>query len=168
MKSVSSYIKHINRTQVISAVILVALLAAGWFFFFRGAAGTDGLLVLELKPFIQQVSVSGKVIAAKEQITSAFIGVTILLASWLILNTISDRFIKFEMTELGPIDQKIFSQVAVFPLITVKSVIETEIPFGKIIEDHVLESKYIRDERMKNGDYKNQDSCVDNCQYQHK
>jgi len=66
MKSVSFYIKHINRTQVISAVILVALLAAGWFFFFRGAAGTEGFLTLEYKPFIQQVSVSGKVVAAKE------------------------------------------------------------------------------------------------------
>ena len=66
MKSVSFYIKHINRTQVISAVILVALLATGWFFFFRGAAGTDGFLTLEYKPFIQQVSVSGKVVAAKE------------------------------------------------------------------------------------------------------
>ena len=66
MKSVSSYIKHINRTQVVYAVVLVAVLAAGWFFFFRGGASTDGFLVLEFKPFVQQVSVSGKVIAAKE------------------------------------------------------------------------------------------------------
>ncbi len=66
MKSVSFYIKHINRMQVVWAVILIALLAAGWFFFFRGGGSTDGILVLELKPFVQQVSVSGKVVAAKE------------------------------------------------------------------------------------------------------
>src|SRR3989344_3943376 len=66
MKSFSFYIRNITRTKVVSAVMLVAVLAAGWFFFFRGGASTDGLLVLELKPFIQQVSVSGKVIAAKE------------------------------------------------------------------------------------------------------
>src|SRR3989344_6695078 len=66
MKSLSFYIKHINRTQVIWAVIIVAVLVGGWFFFFRGGAGTDEFLTLEYKPFIQQVSVSGKVVAAKD------------------------------------------------------------------------------------------------------
>ena len=66
MKRLATYIKHINQAQVISAVIIVAVLVGGWFFFFRGGAGTDEFLTLEYKPFIQQVSVSGKVVAAKD------------------------------------------------------------------------------------------------------
>ena len=84
MKFSLSYIKHINRTQVIWAIILAAVLVEGWFFFFRGGGSTDGLLVLELKSFVQQVSVSGKVVAAKEvslgfaqsgRITSVYVSV---------------------------------------------------------------------------------------------
>src|SRR3989344_4008597 len=66
MKRLATYIKHINQAQVISAVIIVAVLVGGWFFFFRGGAGTDEFLTLEYKPFIQQVSVFGKVVAAKD------------------------------------------------------------------------------------------------------
>jgi len=66
MKSALSYIKHLNRTQIIWTAIVIVTLLAGWYFFLRPAPAAEQTLLLESKPFIQQVSVSGKVIAAKE------------------------------------------------------------------------------------------------------
>src|SRR3989338_2538912 len=66
MKSAFSYIKHLNRTQIIWAAIAAAVLLAGWYFFVRSAPAAEQTLLLEQKLFIQQVSVSGKVVAAKE------------------------------------------------------------------------------------------------------
>ncbi len=66
MKSLSSYIKHINRAQVIWAAVAVVMLVAGWYFFFRAAPVVQETLTLEPKAFLQQVSVSGTVVAAKQ------------------------------------------------------------------------------------------------------
>jgi len=66
MKSAFSYIKHLNRTQIIWAAIAAAVLLAGWYFFVRSAPAAEQTLLLEQKLFLQQVSVSGKVVAAKE------------------------------------------------------------------------------------------------------
>src|SRR3989338_4930668 len=66
MKSAFSYIKHLSRTQIIWAAIAAAVLLAGWYFFVRSAPAAEQTLLLEQKLFLQQVSVSGKVVAAKE------------------------------------------------------------------------------------------------------
>lgn len=66
MKSISFYIKHISHAQVIWAVIAAAVVVAGWYFFVRPAPAVQKTLVLHPKAFLQQVSVSGKVVAAKE------------------------------------------------------------------------------------------------------
>ena len=66
MKRVLTYIKHINRTQIVWGIVLVAVLAGGWFFFFRSAPVKQQTAVLAPKAFLQQVSVSGKVVAAKQ------------------------------------------------------------------------------------------------------
>src|SRR3989344_7979984 len=66
MKSALSYIQHLNRTQIIWVVVVVVALAAGWYFFVRSAPAAEQTLLLEQKLFLQQVSVSGKGVAAKE------------------------------------------------------------------------------------------------------
>ena len=66
MKPALSYIKHLNRTQLVWAAVVAVAFLAGWYFFVRPAPAAEQTLVLEQKPFLQQVSVSGKVVAAKE------------------------------------------------------------------------------------------------------
>lgn len=66
MKALSFYIKHVTRTQVIWAGVVVVALLAGWYFFLRPTQAVQDTLVLHPKAFLQQVSVSGKVVAAKE------------------------------------------------------------------------------------------------------
>lgn len=66
MKSLWSRIRRISRTQVIWAGIIILAAVGVWFFFLRSDGGQQAVIVLEAKPFIQQVSVSGKVIPAKE------------------------------------------------------------------------------------------------------
>ncbi len=66
MKKLQSYFKHLTRTQLIYGAIAAVVVVGGWYFFFRSAPVVQETLVLAEKPFLQQVSVSGKVVAAKE------------------------------------------------------------------------------------------------------
>lgn len=66
MKGMLSRIKRISRTQIIYGAVLLVALVGGWYFFFRPVPAVQSTLVLAPKPFLQQVSVSGKVVAAKE------------------------------------------------------------------------------------------------------
>src|SRR3989338_2426247 len=66
MKRVLTYIKHINRTQIVWGMVLVAVLAGGGVFFFRSAPAKQQTAVLAPKAFLQQGSVSGKVVASKQ------------------------------------------------------------------------------------------------------
>ena len=65
MKRALTYIQHLDRAKIIwAAVVLVALLG-WWYFFLRPASAAEQTLILAPKTFLQQVSVSGKVVAAK-------------------------------------------------------------------------------------------------------
>lgn len=60
-----SYIARITRNQLLIGGIALALLL-GWLLFFRGGGGTMETLVATPGAFLQQVSVSGKVVPAQD------------------------------------------------------------------------------------------------------
>lgn len=66
MKQISSYIKSITRARIAWIAVLAVVLAGGWYFFIRPAPVVQETIILQPKTFLQQVSVSGKVVAAKE------------------------------------------------------------------------------------------------------
>lgn len=92
---------------------------------------------------IRYIASSGKpeiIISAKEQVTAGFLGLLIIFGSVILLEIINPRF-----TFLGPLrlevvklKEKIF--VPTSPLIRIYTSIDTEIPFGRIIEGRVLQT----------------------------
>lgn len=90
-----------------------------------------------------------KIISARDRLSSAFIGILILLASWLILNSISPRLTNFNLPDLAQIQTTAKPEEIPLPGGALRSWIETEIPLGKIIEEKILETKEIKKEKNK-------------------
>lgn len=64
-KRISSLYSAAARRPLVSLVVLVAVVFGTWFFIFRDGDTTQETLVVEAKEFVQEVSVSGKVVAAQ-------------------------------------------------------------------------------------------------------
>lgn len=77
--------------------------------------------------------------SAKNQITSAFFGLLILLSSYLILNILSPEFTILKISTPEPITVIERPSVAPPPTKEFRSAINTEIPFGIIIEEGIFE-----------------------------
>lgn len=77
--------------------------------------------------------------SAKEQISGAFFGLLILLASFLVLQTLSPQFIVLKLPSPEPIAEVSKPPISPPPTEEFRSSINTEIPFGKIIEEGVFE-----------------------------
>lgn len=81
-----------------------------------------------------------KVLAAREQITQAFLGIIILLSSYLILNILNPQLTTVQLPKLEPpkfIERPEIPAPEVKPLI---SSIDAELPLGRIIEERIFET----------------------------
>ena len=82
------------------------------------------------------------IISAREQITSAFLGILILLSSFIILNILNPQLIILKLPKIEPV--KVIERTEVpLPATTTemtRTAIDTELPLGKILEDYVFAS----------------------------
>jgi len=88
-----------------------------------------------------------KIKSARSQIASAFWGLAILLSSVIILQAINPSIAVFNLPQLQNIPQVDPSKSAPPPGDIFVSKISTEIPFGRIIEDKILQVKIPEDEK---------------------
>lgn len=79
------------------------------------------------------------IVGAREQISGAFLGLLILLSSWLILKTLSPQFVISEIPKLEPIAEIEIPETSPPPTEEFRSTIETEVPLGKLIEEGIFE-----------------------------
>ncbi len=92
-----------------------------------------------------------EIIAAKDQIIASFLGILILLSSFLVLKTLNPQLLIFEIPQLQPI---ILIQR---PALTIPSpsteklhtLISSDIPFGTIIKDRLFETTVPQGEQKK-------------------
>lgn len=84
-----------------------------------------------------------KIISAKERMSAAFLGILLLLASFLILKTISPQFVILEIPKPEPIEIIKKPEIPLPSIEAIRTSIDTEMPIGRIIEK-VLET-YISD-----------------------
>jgi len=108
-------------------------------YIFNLALWAGGLLALGSLIYggIRYLISSGKpetIISARNQINAAFFGLLILLSSYLVLKTINPQFVNLKIPLLNPIETVQKKQVSVPTVGLLKSSIETEMPFGRIIE----------------------------------
>ena len=86
--------------------------------------------------------------SAKEQISSAFLGLLLLLFSFLILNTLNPQFTILEIPKPEPVEVIERIPVPPPPAKSLLTSINTEIPFGRIIET-ILEEPEEEQPRME-------------------
>lgn len=101
-----------------------------------------------IRYFLASTNVA-ETISAREQIFSAFLGLLILLTSVILLQTINPQIINLETQTPAPIEKTETPETAVFTSDEFNSLISTEIPFGKIIEERVLETKAPEEEKRE-------------------
>lgn len=124
------YIKYLFSLSVwgVGFVVAISLIIGGLRYFF--SAGN----VAEM-------------ISAKSQVSSALWGVSILLSSVLLLQTISPQF---TVLEINPLEQvKIIEEPENSPPLPgeYSSLISTELPFGKVIQEKILETKIYEEQK---------------------
>jgi len=84
-----------------------------------------------------------KIIAARKQLLGAFLGLSIIFSSYLILKTLGPQFINLNLPTLKTIKFEKKSYVSPPALKEIETSIDTELSFGRLIED-IFES-YIAD-----------------------
>lgn len=75
-----------------------------------------------------------KIISAKERMSAAFLGILLLLASFLILKTISPQFVILEIPKPEPIEIIKKPEIPLPSIEAIRTSIDTEMPIGRIIE----------------------------------
>lgn len=103
----------------------------------------SGLIVLGVLIWagIRYLTSAGKpeaILAAREQITFAFLGILILLSSFIILKAINPKLIVLEAPEPEPIEVTERPETPLFPTEEYMSSIDTEIPLAQVIEHKVF------------------------------
>ena len=93
---------------------------------------------------IQYLTSTGKpeaMVAARERISAGFFGLLIILSSWLVLSAISPQFITFNIRSPRAI-QRVNIPTPPSPFLeTFQSSIDTEIPFGALIEKRIFQKE---------------------------
>lgn len=107
-------------------------------YFFNLTIWLGGLIALTALIYggLRYLTSTGKpevLVSAKNQITAAFLGLLLLLSSFLILKALSPQFIAFRAPRIEPIEIEEKPEIAL-PVKEVKTSIDLEIPFGRIIE----------------------------------
>jgi len=121
----SLYIKYIfNLFFWVSGIIVLGVLLWAGFRYLTSAGKAETIL------------------SAREQITSAFLGILILLSSFIILNILNPQLIILKLPKIEPV--KVIERTEVpLPATTTemtRTAIDTELPLGKILEDYVFAS----------------------------
>ncbi len=137
------FIGAATSSEVVSLYALYIFNLAIWL------AGLLALAVLIYAGFLYLTS-TGKperIVLAREQITAAFVGIMLLLSSYIVLRVLNPQLTLLQISELRP--PKVIEKVDVpgldlKPLITS---IDAEIPVGRILEERVFASSTM--ERIK-------------------
>ena len=105
------------------------------------AAGiiTLGALIFGGVRYLTSTGKPEAITSAKNQISGAFFGLLLLLASFLVLKTLSPQFIVLKLPTPEPIPKVTKLPISPPPTGEFRSSINTETPFGKIIEEGVFE-----------------------------
>ncbi|MFH1656269.1 MAG: hypothetical protein ABH956_00660 [Candidatus Nealsonbacteria bacterium] len=106
-------------------------------------------LVIAGARYLTSTGKPDKMASAKEQISNAFFGLLLLLSSFLLLQAISPKFVELGITKPEKIETPEIIETSDFPIQEFRSSIYTEIPFGKIIEQYILENKNTIEEDKK-------------------
>lgn len=92
-----------------------------------------------------------KMTSARDQISSATIGLLILLSSFLVLQTINPQLVEISDPEVSTIEPFEVPETSPMPTGQFRSSISAEIPLGKILDEYLLETKYtMSDENRRN------------------
>jgi len=89
-----------------------------------------------------------KILSAKEQISSAFLGLLIILSSFIILKTIHPQFVEIEKPKIKISEPQKTKEIKPPPLKNMVSVISTEIPLGKIIQERIFQRVIYPDQEI--------------------
>jgi len=121
----SLYIKYIfNLFFWVSGIIILGVLLWAGFRYLTSAGKTE------------------TTINARGQITSAFLGILILLSSFIILNILNPQLIILKLPKIEPV--KVIERTEVpLPAITTemtRTAIDTELPLGKLLDDYLFAS----------------------------
>ncbi len=100
------------------------------------------------------------ILSARERLSSAFLGLLILLSAYIILATLSPEFVFLRLAEIEKVPEVDIDEVEApeyEPIRTHKSLIFTEIPLGVIIKENLFGTTAVEKEETEEEDFEEED-----------